>query len=212
MPNDEPIHDVMTGGRSPFSALTHTLSSAAFADVTDVLDRQVGDLHTDTSELRRAAQLADLEERQASAAKASGQQILVRLSEIGFAWRDIARIVGVSVPAVRKWRRGEGMTGENRLRLAKIIALIELLEQQLINEPVSWLEMPAKDGVSLSAMDLLVSGRFDLVLDLARAGSERRPADPILDAFNPNWRSRYIDTAHEVYIESDGMPAIREKA
>lgn len=39
--------------------------------------------------------------------------MLSDLAELGFAWRDIARLVKVSVPAVQKWRKGgEGLRGE----------------------------------------------------------------------------------------------------
>ena len=49
----------------------------------------------------------DLEWRMRSAerAKASVVTMLGELGDMGFAWRDLARMVGVSVPAVQKWRR-----------------------------------------------------------------------------------------------------------
>lgn len=61
------------------------------------------------------ARNAAVEWRTAAAerAKDSVASMLSDLADLGFARRDIARLVKVSVPAVQKWRRGEGVRGES---------------------------------------------------------------------------------------------------
>lgn len=206
------IGDVLTGGTEAFWPLPETRRTAAVvASEADALNRQTKWLHDDATELRRNAQLEELEEQQGLAAMQAGRVLLERLSEHGFSWTDIARIVGVSIPAVQKWRRGAGISGENRLRLARLVALLEVLERYLISEPCSWLEMPVLADVDASRIDLLEAGRWDLVLDLARG--EVGGADPnaVLDEFDPNWRTERIESAFEVVRAEDGNLSIQAR-
>src|SRR5690554_5574369 len=93
-----------TGQRGVFTELPQTRRSASLADRTDVLHRQVRDLHENSASLRRGALLEDLEARQQEVAARDGGELLLALSESGLAWRDVARLAGVTVPAVQKWR------------------------------------------------------------------------------------------------------------
>lgn len=133
--------------------------------------------------------------------------LLDSLSTLGFSWRDIARIAGVSVPAVRKWRRGESATGDNRQRVARIVALCEIAaERYIIADVAGWLETPLHPDAPLNGLDLMASERFDLVLALAR----EQPGDPerVLDEFEPDWRARYRSDV-EVFTAPDGLPGLR---
>jgi hypothetical protein len=103
-----------TGSRNVFTNLPQTGSPFSLSDRADVLHRQVRDLHQDSASFRRVALLDELEARQQDAAAGDGVYLLSRLSDSGLAWRDVARLTGVTVPAVQKWRRGEGMTGVRR--------------------------------------------------------------------------------------------------
>ncbi|MCY4519129.1 MAG: hypothetical protein OXB99_18010 [Acidimicrobiaceae bacterium] len=133
--------------------------------------------------------------------------LLDRLSTLGFSWRDIAKIAGVSVPAVRKWRQGESATGDNRQRVARIAALCEIAaERYIIADVAGWLETPLHPDAPLNGLDLMASERFDLVLALAR----EQPGDPerVLDEFEPDWRARYRSDV-EVFTAPDGLPGLR---
>ncbi len=133
--------------------------------------------------------------------------LLDRLSTLGFSWRDIARICGVSVPAVRKWRRGESATGENRQRVASAVALCEIAEERYhIADVAGWLETPVHPEAPLSGLDLIASERLDLVFKLARD----QPGDPeqVLDEFEPDWRVHYCSEV-EVFTAADGLPGLR---
>lgn len=204
--------DVPTGGRETLNEIPRTgeLSSSVLADRAHVVHEQARDLHDGTGELRRATALNDLRTRQRKHAVRSTTDVLEDLSARGFAWRDVARMMGVSVPALQKWRRGEGMTAENRSKLARIAGLIEMLEQRFVNEPASWLEMHVETGVSLTPLDLVVAGRDDLVLELATE-AETAARELIYSEHDPDWRTNLVDTAFESFVAADGMVSIRPR-
>ncbi len=205
------IGDVQTGAVAPFSGvrITRTQSASVLADAAE-LHRSVRNLGPQAAGLRRATLQHHWEDRQRAEANHDGQYLLDQLGEQGMAWRDVARMVGVSVAAVQKWRRGEGITGANRLKLAGIVALLAYLRDNMISEPVSWLEVPIRQGVSVSALDLLIAGRYDLVLELAN--DEHSPvetANDVLDEFDPSWHTTRVEDRFEVFTAADGVPSIR---
>lgn len=169
------------------------------ADSNDV-HQSTEDLHIEfLSRLHRTLSLARTKE--------SLSGLLVELSNLGFSWREIARVSSVSVPAVRKWRNGGPATGENRKRVATVAALCELArDQYLIDDVASWMEAPLHPDAPVTVLDLLAEDRFDLALQLA----SERGTDPerVLDQFDPVWRERYA-SAVEVFSAPDGLPGVR---
>jgi hypothetical protein len=127
---------------------------------------------------------------------------LETLADDGFAWRDIARVMGVSVPAITKWREGAGVTGENRLKLARLLALIDMLSDRFIEEPASWLEMPIKAGVGITRMDLLERGRYHLVLALASTHTGDGTVEYVLNETGQNWRETFVEEDARVRYDS----------
>jgi len=138
--------------------------------------------------------------------------MLSELSASGLSWRDVARLSRVSVPAVQKWRGGAGLTGESRMRLAGILALLDTLTECFINEPVSWLEMPVCDKVNLSRMDLVAADRTDLVIDLVRDLDDEKLAHHVLDEYQPDWRAVLVDERFETFVGNDGAVSIRPRS
>jgi transcriptional regulator with XRE-family HTH domain len=135
--------------------------------------------------------------------------LLEELAAMGFGWRDIARMVGVSVPALRRWRNGDMPTGENRRAIAQLVAFVQIIrDDHLVFEPASWMEVPIASGAPLTSIDLYADGRWDLVFDLAT--SNRSPEDA-LDNAKPDWRERY-DSGWEVGMAADGQPYIRPRS
>lgn len=133
--------------------------------------------------------------------------LLENLSDLGFSWRSVARLAGVSIPALRKWRRGESASGENRYRVARVVAFCELVgERYFIDNIAGWLETPIHSDAPVSGLDLLAEDRFDLALRLA--GDQSTDPEQILDEVRPDWRERYSSEV-EVFIASDGLPALR---
>ena len=208
------IHDVVTGGVSPFGQvfIERTRTSAEMLDQAEVLHRRVSDLQSESAGFRRERLLAELEDRQNLVAAQAGSDLLRTISEAGFAWRDVALLAQVSVPAVQKWRRGEGITGHNRHKLAKIVALLDLLDQHFVSDPVSWLEMPLREQMCLSRLDLLVDNRFDLVLELLSDDDGAGSLDALLDEYDPLWRDHFVDNNFESFVAADGIVSIRPKS
>lgn len=139
----------------------------------------------------------------------SAPELLNELSDDGFAWSDIARIVGVSVPALRKWRLGESdPTGMNRSAIARFVAFVRMLQRQCgVEHVASWLEMPLVSGFHITAMDLLLRQDFALIFEVA---AHRMTSEVALDRFEPNWR-RTTAPQVEVFVAEDGGVAIRPK-
>lgn len=164
-------------------------------------------LHSETTQLHTDSLKELVRIRAESLATRPLTDLLGLLGDEGLAWRDVARLVGVSVPALRKWRHGEPSTGENRLKVARVLAICELLgEKAMISDAASWLEMPLVDGVPINGLDLLAAGRSDLLFRRAL----HHDADPevILDEAEPDWRSTYRG-AFELFVADDGLPGLR---
>jgi hypothetical protein len=134
--------------------------------------------------------------------------LLSRLSNLGFSWRDIARMSQVSVPAVQKWRKGEPTTGANRKRLALLNALFEQISDiHLTVDPAAWAEMPIVTGCPLTRIDLIAGSREDLALELV--STHISPEDALTE-FEPNWREKYRSD-FKVVRASDGVLSIVSK-
>jgi transcriptional regulator with XRE-family HTH domain len=167
-----------------------------------VLNQKYGDLHQRSHFVEWRAMTADR-------GKASITEMLAELADLGFAWRDIARLVGVTVAAVQKWRRGEGATGESRRRVASLLAACDLIaEHYEVREIASWFEMPLVGEAPVTPIDLYVEERVDLVFDYASGHAD---PEQILSDFDPRWRERYRSD-FEVFRAADGQLSIRPKA
>ena len=166
--------------------------------MTRVLSDDAADLHRRTIEIQ-------LRSRSEEAAKRAAPDVLNELADRGFAWRDIARMVGVTVPAVRKWRHGDPPTGSHRKAIASLLAFIDVLRSDhFIDDVPSWLEIPLLDS-SVTGIDVYAAG---LVVPLIMHGAGHIVAEQLLDQFDPAWRDA-IDSRFEIITGADGQAAIR---
>jgi len=149
-----------------------------------------------------------LDTRTAKTVKRSMTDLLDELSELGFGWRDIARMVGVSVPALRRWRHGESATGDHRRRVAELVAFVRILgEDHLVADIASWMEVPLTPEAPLTGIDLYSQSHLATIFELA---SEHVTPEEALDQADPGWRER-VDSEYEVFRAGDGQPAIRAR-
>lgn len=197
----EPLHDEPTAqGSTTIEPLT--LRYAALRDESHDLARRVDDGH-------RNARRLDFDKAVMATAKRAPRDLLDVLAiDRGLSWAAIARLVGVSVSGVRKWRSTGGLAPESRLAVAKLVTLLDLLEQVgPIQEPGGWLDMHLREGFRISAADLYRAGHVDEILDYA-AG--RLAADDVLDRVDPDWRtSARLDW--EVALGDDGERYIKRR-
>ena len=165
------------------------------------LSNDAAQLHDRTIEIQ-------LRSRSEEAAKRAATDLLAELADLGLAWRDIARMVGVTVPAVRKWRQGDLPSGAHRKAIARLLAFIDVLRSEhLVADVPSWLEMPLADS-AVSGLDVYEAG---LVEALVMHAAGHLDAENLLDQFDPEWREA-VDTQFEINVAADGLPAIRLRA
>ena len=151
--------------------------------------------------------------RTSELAGAGGQALLAGLSDLGIAWRDIARMINVSVPAIQKWRRGDGLTGENARKLARLAAGCEIIRKfnPLIQDVGLWFEVPIVDEAPVTPMDLWASGNQHLVFEHARVdGTAKVDPHMTMDSFDPDWRQRHRSD-FETFRAGDGELSIRPR-
>jgi transcriptional regulator with XRE-family HTH domain len=178
--------------------------AANLRDVVELTGQDVKGLHRETV-------LAALDERAAVFGVQDPSLLLDVLgTEYGLSWSTVAKMIGVTPTAIRKWRRGEQLTPQNRQRLALLLAFLELLRSPFpVADPASWLEMPISAEATLTPADLYAANRRDLLVDLA---SLRQSSHAVLDAFDPAWRTSYAtDDRFAVVRAPDGALSIREK-
>jgi hypothetical protein len=201
---EETAHDA-TGTYTPIvSQVVATEQTTAIAGLRD----RSRILHEDAQDLHHRALRNNLSVRAQGKAHVSTKRLLQELSERGFAWSQIARLLKISVPGLRKWRQGESPTGPNRARLAELVALCELLEQEYHNDDVAgWMFVPLDPDAPITPADLYRQRHIDRLIDWA---SHRASAAEILDSLDPSWRQRY-ESDIEVFTAQDGMRAFRRK-
>ena len=176
---------------------------------TRILVADSNDVHSSTDELHLETLDQLLRTTANQLVRKDLPTLLTELSDNGLSWRDLARIVGVSVPALRKWRNDESCSGENRLRVARIAAFCDIIrDQYFIDDDASWLEVPLHVAAPVTGVDLLVDDRFDLAFKLA--GDEGTDPESILDQYQPDWRERYTSPI-EVFVAEDGLPGLRPR-
>lgn len=200
-----------TGGLETTTPIRETADTrlvnevGALRDGTTFLQYSVERLHDD---VRARA----LDERTSAAALRDPRELLRELSHSrGLSWATIARLANVTPTAVRKWRRGETIGSVSRRSLAGAATFLQMLDEHSspITEVGTWLEMPLSDQSTLTAVDVYVGGRIDLLLDFA-AGL--LSAHAVLNAFDPEWRDGYrVDERFAVEVADDGDLSIVER-
>lgn len=177
---------------------------------TDYLRTRADMLGGEVQELHGEVREQDLTDRTLEKTKKSVAMLLEELAgNRGMGWSDIAEVVGVSVSAIRKWRKGGDASPESRSKLARIAALLDVLEEKgLVQDPAAWMEMdlPLDPGYFIRPLDLYVEGHVAALLDLAE---RRQPVAKVLDQVRPNWRESRTD--FEVFLDVDGERSIRAR-
>jgi transcriptional regulator with XRE-family HTH domain len=169
----------------------------------DMLGGEVQELHGEAREL-------DLTDRTLEKTKRSVAGLLEELTgDRGMGWSDIAEVVGVSISAIRKWRKGGDASPESRSKLARIAALLDVLEEKgLVQDPAAWMEidLPLEAGYFIRPWDLYLEGHVTALIDLAE---QRQTVAQVLDQVRPNWRDSRSD--FEVVLDVDGERSIRRR-
>jgi hypothetical protein len=165
-------------------------------------------IHDDTADLHLNVIMQEWQSKSTDFVRQDMPTLLAQLADLGFAWRDIARLIGVSVPAVQKWRRGGAATGQSRFHAAAVLAACALIiEHYMVQDIASWFEVPVTFGCPVTALDLYAAKKPQLVFRLATG---RADPEQILSAFDRDWRGIYR-SSFEIFEAEDGGLAIRAK-
>lgn len=196
----------MTTAQAPSAASTATAAAsvsyppvapgatATAAPELESLTRRTAGLRDEVSLVAQDTEALHLEVLDLSlgdrAARINAQRTLAgmldELAHAGLSWAEIAAVAEVTPAAVRKWRRGGDSAGPKRMAVAHLLALVEMLVQLAVAEPVAYLISPVLPEATVTVLDVFRGGRHDLVLDLA---TQRKTASAVLDEFRPAWRS-----------------------
>ena len=204
--------ELLTGDRTRAESVISPALDRPTRTSQDELAEQAGFLHSVTRVLTDGAAglhhrtiEMQVRSRTEEAAKRSAPDLLNELADLGIAWRDIARMVGVTVPAVRKWRQGEPPTGAHRKAIAGLLAFIDVLrsEHHIMDVP-SWLEMPL-GASSVTGIDVYAGG---LIEPLVMHAAGHTTAEQLLDQYDPAWH-RATESRFEIITAADGQAAIR---
>lgn len=199
---DEPTGSVRTLRDAP----SVTRSTAQVLDTWETLHARADLLRHDTQQEQQRALRDHLADLGATFTRSSVLDLLDTLAGYGFSWRDIARFCRVSVPALQKWRRGQGLKPERRRDLADIVAVVETIKKRLVNDPAAWMETPLLDS-TITPGDLLAAGMPSAVVDLAGA-QDSVFIEQTLTAFDANWRARRTRQGYAISADEDGHLAI----
>lgn len=177
----------------------------------DYLRTDVDVLGATVLEDHNAMRGTELSERTLENALSDVPSLLATLAyDRGLAWATIAELAGVSVSAVRKWRLGGAAGADKRLALARIAALLDLLEERaMVGDPATWLEMnlPVDEpGFNIRPLDLYLEGQDVALLEIAE---RRRPVAAVLDEVMRGWRRS--QSAYEVFDDVDGSRSVRPR-
>ena len=165
-------------------------NASAIAELTDAYGGLTGTVRLLSEGVeggRRKVRSLDLDERTSTKSRLSTELLLQELStDRGLGWSEIARLSGVSVSAVRKWRAGESISSDRRRSLARLASFLDLLEEGPVSEPAGWLNMRLSDQTTVTAADLYIAGHPQDLLEHAQGHLE---VEQLLDRCAPDWRS-----------------------
>ena len=107
---------------------------------------------------------------------------------------------------VGRWRQGEPPTADHLHGLARLVAVTDIISRDhMITNVASWMEVPLCPPCPFSGIDLVVTGHFDDLVDLA--GQHATP-ESVLDRVLPDWRDSHT-SEFEVFEADDGETGIR---
>jgi hypothetical protein len=186
-----------------------TIDAMKLSEQARAMAKKVDAINLDMAEVNNMVAVNEWKVRRSNKEKGNALADLVSLADMGFAWRDIARLVGVSVPAQTKWRRGEPISPENKKKIFGVTAACDYLASYYhVKEIASWFSIPLHDDAPITPIDLWVANRQDLFFEAARENAKME-AD-VLDKFEPNWREKYRSD-FETFVGGDGELSLRMK-
>ncbi len=191
----------------PITSRTRSIALSRTEDFIELRNR-VGQLSAEIGEKHQDSYEHEWQVLTQQRVTSRPTKLLSDLADLGFSWRDIARMVGVSVPAVQKWRRGENVTGPNRHKLARLLAACDFIVAHFHAEDVGqWFETPIVNSAPTTPIDIWADQKELLVLEYA---TQALTPEQTMDSFRQNWREQFRSN-WETFEAEDGNLSIRAK-
>lgn len=166
--------------------------------------------HVDAIEDHQSKYISEWQQRVKSHSERSHEDMLTSLWASGLSWRDIARLLEVSVAAVQKWRSGEKMTPKNFARLRDFVAAYDMVAAHKPGIDIaSWLYVPIVTDAPVTPLHFWSKGDAEGFFEYALGDLAPEAA---LDRFDPDWRARYRDDGLETFEGADGNMIIATKS
>lgn len=165
--------------------------------------------HSEAVENHQSKYLGEWQQRVKSHSERSHEDMLSSLWESGLSWRDIARLLKVSIAAVQKWRSGEKMAPKNFARLRDFAAAYDTVGAHKPGVDIaSWMDVPILTDVPITPRNLWTDGDPSTFFEYSLGSLKPEAA---LDLFEPEWRQRYRNDGFESFVGEDGLLSIRTK-
>ncbi len=138
------------------------------------------------------------------------EELLSSLWDSGLSWRDIARLLKVSIASVQKWRSGDKMAAKNFARLRDFVAAYDTVAAHKPGVDIaSWLDVPILSAAPITPRNLWTDGDPSTFFEYALGDLQPEAA---LDVFEPEWRQRYRNDGFDTFVGDDGHLSIRAKS
>jgi hypothetical protein len=176
-----------------------------------LLNYRVNTLKEDVDRVVSETQNKDLDDEVNELAKLDPKDLLLELTKVyAFAWTDIARLVGISVPALRKWRTGGSPSTESLIALCRLVAFVRKLSDGTVKRPAAWMRVPIVEGYLVTPTDLYEAGMVIDLLDFAW-GERNGDRYQLLSKFDPEWSAHY-KSEYESFVDSEGVVGLRRRS
>lgn len=129
------------------------------------------------------------------------------LLDLGFARRDVARLMRITVAATRTPKTPEDAEDIGLAAIVRRATLDAIADSCRIDDIAAWCETRIHPDAPVTPLDLYCEQRLDLFLLHAQ---QRATPEDILDRYDPGWRDRFASD-WEVFTAADGDLAIRQR-
>jgi hypothetical protein len=183
-----------------------TIEALIATDEARVLRERAHVEHEVSIDNHQSKYLYEWQQRVKTHAERSHEEMLTGLWDSGLSWRDIARLLKVSIAAVQKWRSGVKMSSKNFARLRDFVAAYDTVAAHKPGvDLASWLDVPILTDAPITPLDLWAKGDPETFFEYSLGDLKPEAA---LDALDPEWRGRYRDDGFVTFRGSDGKLSI----
>lgn len=166
--------------------------------------------HAEAVDTHQSKYLDEWQLRVKTHSERSHEEMLSSLWDSGLSWRDIARLLKVSIAAVQKWRAGDKMAPKNFARLRDFVAAYDTVAAHKPGVDIaSWIDVPILTDVPVTPRNLWTDGDPNTFFEYALGDLKPEAA---LDMFEREWRQHYRDDGFDTFVGDDGQLSIRTKS